>query len=146
MISTPFFSVIITTYDRAHLITRALNSLISQTEKDWEAIIVDDESTDDTFSRILPFLEGYSKIFYIKQPHKGEPAAKNTGIRSATGRFITFLDSDDEFNPKHLEFRKTVLLQNPDVKFLYHWLNEYSKKYLLYLSFKITDSGTSSSE
>lgn len=122
--------MIITTYDRAHLITRALNSLISQTEKDWEAIIVDDESTDDTYSRILPFLEGYSKIFYIRQPHKGEAAAKNTGIRSATGRFITFLDSDDEFNPKHLEFRKTVLLQNPDVKFLYGGVKIIGNQYV----------------
>jgi glycosyltransferase involved in cell wall biosynthesis len=56
-VSQPFFSIIITTYNRAHLISRALDSLVSQTEKDWEAIIVDDESTDDTYSLVLPYLK-----------------------------------------------------------------------------------------
>jgi len=54
--SHPFFSVIIITYNRAYLLTRALDSLVSQTEKDWEAVIVDDGSTDETYSRILPYL------------------------------------------------------------------------------------------
>ena len=117
--SPPFFSVIIATYNRKNLIERALNSLVSQTEKDWEAIIVDDGSTDDTHSRILPYLESYPDIKYLKQPHKGEALSKNSGIWSAEGVYITFLDSDDEYSPIHLETRKTILLQNPSVRFLY---------------------------
>jgi glycosyltransferase involved in cell wall biosynthesis len=117
--SQPFFSVIITTYNRAHLIKRALNSLISQTEKDWEAIMVDDESTDNTFLQILPILRLHKNIIFTKQVHAGEATAKNTGLRLTTGKFITFLDSDDEYDKLHLESRKSVLLQDPSLKFLY---------------------------
>ncbi len=117
--SKPFFSVIITTYNRAHLIKRALKSLILQTEKDWEAIIVDDESDDDTESQVLPFTRIYRNISFIKQVHGGEAAAKNTGLWAAKGRYVTFLDSDDEYATHHLEARKSVLVQNPSLKFLY---------------------------
>jgi glycosyltransferase involved in cell wall biosynthesis len=114
-----FFSVVITTFNRSELISRALNSLIAQTEPDWEAIIVDDGSTDDTHASIAHYLEKYPGILFKRQKHRGEPAAKNNGLKSASGKFVTFLDSDDEFDPRHLELRKTVLLQNPSVKFLY---------------------------
>jgi len=118
-VQQPFFSVIITTYNRAKLVTRALDSLIAQNEKDWEALIVDDGSTDDTFSLIRHYLEQYSGTKYICKSHSGFVAAKNTGLRSATGKFVTFLDSDDEFDPIHLETRKSILIENPSVKFLY---------------------------
>ncbi len=117
--SNPYFSVIITAYNRANLISRALNSLNSQTEKDFEAIIVDDGSTDDTYLTILPYLKSNRRITYIRQVHRGIAAAKNTGLWSATGRYVTFLDSDDEFNSSHLESRKRILMQNPLVKFVY---------------------------
>jgi glycosyltransferase involved in cell wall biosynthesis len=115
----PFFTVVITTYNRADLLTRAIQSLLSQTEKDWEAVIIDDESTDDTYSKISSFLKSDSKIQYVKHSHRGEALSKNAGIEIATGRFITFLDSDDEFDPTHLESRKSLLQENPHVKFLY---------------------------
>jgi glycosyltransferase involved in cell wall biosynthesis len=63
----PFFSVILTSYNRSALLVRALNSLISQTEKDWEAIIIDDGSTDDTAVRVASFLKFGKKINYVKQ-------------------------------------------------------------------------------
>lgn len=130
LIPSPFFSVIIATYNRATLITRALNSLISQTENDWEAIIVDDESTDDTYYRISPYLESYSKIQYIKQSHRGEALSKNTGIYSSTGKFITFLDSDDEYDYMHLEYRKTILMQNPYLQLLYGGVKIIGNQYV----------------
>jgi glycosyltransferase involved in cell wall biosynthesis len=58
----PFFSIIIATYNRAQLLKRALDSLIAQTENDWEAIIIDDESTDDTYNKILPYLMSYPRF------------------------------------------------------------------------------------
>jgi glycosyltransferase involved in cell wall biosynthesis len=119
LIPEPFFSVIITTYNRASLVTRALKSVIAQTEKDWEVIIIDDESTDDTYIQLLPYLKSYSNIKFIRQIHRGEAQTKNAGIWNANGKFITFLDSDDEFDPRHLELRKAVLNKNPTVKFLY---------------------------
>lgn len=119
IVKHPFFSLIITTYNRAHLISRALNSLVSQTEKNWEAIVVDDESTDDTPSQIMPYLKAYPQIKYLRKAHSGEALSKNEGIKSSIGKFISFLDSDDEYNPTHLESRKAILEQNPSVQFLY---------------------------
>ena len=58
----PFFSVIITTYNRANLLIKALDSLICQTENDWEAIIVDDESKDNTYLKVLPYLQSNRSI------------------------------------------------------------------------------------
>lgn len=117
--SPPFFSIIITTYNRAHILKKALDSLISQTEDDWEAIIVDDESTDDTYLQILPYLHLYPKIRYLLKDHSGEAMSKNAGVSLSAGRFISFLDSDDEFNPIHLESRKKILIQDPEIRFLY---------------------------
>lgn len=119
IVSQPFFSIIITTYNRAHLISRALNSLVAQTEKDWETFIVDDGSTDDTYSQILPFLKAYPQIKFLKKIHSGEVPSKNQGIQASNGKFISFLDSDDEYYPVHLETRRSILEKNPSVKFLY---------------------------
>lgn len=115
----PYFSVIITVYNRAGLLKRALDSLVSQTESDWEAIIVDDDSTDDIYSLIKPYFKKYPGIRYIKKEHGGEPLSKNAGIFSSHGKFITFLDSDDEYDPKHLETRKTILEKDPSIRFLH---------------------------
>ncbi|NLV19968.1 MAG: glycosyltransferase family 2 protein [Bacteroidetes bacterium] len=115
----PFFTVIITTYNRSALLPRALKSLVSQTEKDWEAIIVDDGSTDNTYSHIKDWLNTGSGIIYLRKDHGGVVSAKNHGIKVANGKFITFLDSDDEYRPDHLEKRKEYLLQKPDTGFLH---------------------------
>jgi glycosyltransferase involved in cell wall biosynthesis len=115
----PFYSVIITTYNRAELVKRALESLILQTETDWEAIIVDDDSKDNTESELERFLEAFPKISYIKKEHSGEPLSKNAGIFASTGRYITFLDSDDEYDPLHLESRKDILEGDRSIKFLH---------------------------
>jgi glycosyltransferase involved in cell wall biosynthesis len=119
LVSQPFFSIVITTFNRSQLIKRALNSMVSQVETDWEAIIVDDESEDDTYSQVLPYLRSHNKIKYFRIVHGGEATAKNQGIKSSCGRFISFLDSDDEYDPIHLKSRKSILIQNPEVRFLY---------------------------
>ena len=118
-IINPFFSIIITTYNRADLLPRALDSLIRQTETDWEGIIIDDGSTDDTATVVLPYLKPGSKFRYIRQENAGYSGAKNTGIFTARGKFITFLDSDDEYLPMHLALRKTILISNKVVEFLH---------------------------
>ena len=115
----PFFSVIITTYNRSHIIEMALNSLISQTEKDWEGLLIDDGSTDDTYERILPYLQANPNLKYRKIIHGGESKAKNEGIALSRGQFITFLDSDDEYETSHLKSRKALLISNPAVNFLH---------------------------
>ncbi|MFC2186871.1 glycosyltransferase family 2 protein [Fulvivirgaceae bacterium LMO-SS25] len=115
----PFFSVVIPTFNRSQTVLRALNSLIAQTETDWEAIIIDDGSTDNTFDLLIPIIENHPQIKYIFQSNKGAAKAKNTGIFVASGKFITFLDSDDEFHLEHLEIRKKLLLENPELDFIY---------------------------
>ena len=112
------FSIIIPTYNRKEILTRALDSLVSQTEKNWEGIIVDDGSEDDTYSHIRSYLDD-SRIQYIRQENSGPALAKNKGIENASGAFLTFLDSDDEFLSTHLESRKNILSENPEIKFLY---------------------------
>ncbi|MBN2863972.1 MAG: glycosyltransferase family 2 protein [Bacteroidales bacterium] len=119
MKQTPFFSVVIATYNRAELLKRALESLIRQTEKEWEGIIVDDGSTDGTYKKILPFLQSYPQLKYLTKLHSGEVPSKNHGIKASTGKYITFLDSDDEYLPSHLETRKEFLMKNPEVRFLH---------------------------
>jgi glycosyltransferase involved in cell wall biosynthesis len=115
----PFFSVIISTYNRGHLLKRALDSLIAQTETDWEGIIVDDESTDDTYSQIGNYLRSYKKIKYFRKKHSGEVLTKNAGIGYSRGKYISFLDSDDEYDHDHLKYRLAVIKSDPTVRFLH---------------------------
>ena len=115
----PLFSVVLTTYNRAALLKRALDSLVSQTETDWEAIIIDDGSTDKTSLLIEPYLQNGNSIQYIYQKNTGYAMAKNSGIFLSKGKFITFLDSDDEYSPTHLQTRKEILLNHPGTDFLY---------------------------
>ena len=126
----PMFSVVITTYNRANLLIRSLKSLIRQTENDWEVIIVDDGSTDDTYSQIKCYLESGNRIKYFRKRHSGEALTKNHGINLSNGKFITFLDSDDEYAPNHLKSRKDFLLQNPEIKFLYGGIKILGNQYV----------------
>ena len=117
--SEPFFSVTLTTYNRAALLKRALDSLMAQEETNWEAIIIDDGSTDNTRSVIDPYLNNGSMTRYVYQKNAGYAMSKNTGIFLSKGKFITFLDSDDEYLPNHLESRKGILNNYPETDFLF---------------------------
>lgn len=100
----PKVSVIIPTYNRANLVGRAIKSVLSQTYEYFELIIVDDSSTDNTEDIIGQFQEKDKRIKYIKHDkNKGGSAARNTGIKSSKGEYITFLDSDDEWLCEKLE-------------------------------------------
>ena len=126
-----FFSVVITTYNRAPLLKRALVSLINQTEKDWDAIIIDDGSVDNSKAVIQEYLDAFpNKIQYLKQENQGTVKAKNKGISLAKGKFITFLDSDDEYHSTHLESRKEILEQNPTLTFLHGGVKIIGSEYV----------------
>lgn len=114
-----FFSVLITAYNRENLILRALNSLLNQEYQDWEAIIIDDGSNDDTFNVIKQIILENDKIKYYFHKNKGLPEARNIGVRLSRGKYITFLDSDDEYKQNHLSSRFKILKHNPDVHLLY---------------------------
>ena len=113
------FSVVITTYNRAELVVRALESLLRQSESDWEGIIVDDGSKDITQEKLLPYLQSEPRLKYLLKDHSGGTSSKNHGIKASSGKFITFLDSDDEYHPSHLASRKEFLFRNPGTLFLH---------------------------
>ena len=97
----PEISIIIPTYNYGRFIGRALNSVLSQSYQDYEIIVVDDASTDDTKNIISQYTD--KRIRYIRHDiNRGPSAARNTGIKSSKGEFIAFLDSDDEWEPDKL--------------------------------------------
>jgi glycosyltransferase involved in cell wall biosynthesis len=115
----PFFSVIITTFNRYELVQRAIESLLRQSEKQWEAIIVDDGSNDKTFEYSVSLCRTDSRFSFVYQSNRGSAFARETGLKLANGRYVTFLDSDDEYEVDHLLFRKRILVENPFIDFLY---------------------------
>ena len=115
---SPFFSVIICTYNRAGIIGRALDSLAAQTMTDWEGVIIDDGSEDDTRTAVQPYLRHWP-LRYIQRPHAGCAVSKNAGMQAAEGHYITFLDTDDTYLKDHLQIRKAVLTPQADIDLLH---------------------------
>lgn len=116
---TPFFSVIICTFNRAHLLPRALDSVLAQTETSWEVIVVDDGSTDNTAEVVHRYLQLAPNIRYMAHSNRGLAISRNVGIAAAIGDYVTFLDSDDWYAPDHLASRRAILAQHPDVELLH---------------------------
>lgn len=103
-------SVIIPTYNRAHVVHRSIESALSQTCKDLEVLIVDDGSTDETFDAVKPFFR-FPQVRYLRhETNKGHQAARNTGIKNARGDYIAFLDSDDTWIPQKTELQIDAIL------------------------------------
>ena len=107
---TPFFSIIIPTYNRSKFIGSAIESVINQTYTDWELIIIDDGSTDNTKEIVSNFHD--PRILYKYQNNQERSAARNNGIKIAKGEWICFLDSDDVYKVHHLETFKLFINSN----------------------------------
>lgn len=107
------FSVIMPVYNRAAVIARAVESVLRQTSPPAEIIIVDDGSEDETASILKQYLP---QIRIIRQENRGVSAARNAGIRAATGEWIALLDSDDEWLPQKLELAIRYIQAHPDCK------------------------------
>lgn len=119
----PFFTVIIPTYNREAYILNTLNTVFAQTFTDYEVIVVDNCSTDNT-EKILSPLVSEGKIHYIKHDKNYERAkSRNTGIKNAKGEYITYLDSDDFMYPSNLKDAYEFAMENPDI-FVFHNLYE----------------------
>lgn len=104
-----FFSIIIPTYNRADLLPETIRSVQNQTFMDWECIVVDDGSTDNTRQIVEEIIKSDSRIKYIYQENAERSAARNNGIRNSIGEYICFLDSDDHFLSDHLHQLKNVI-------------------------------------
>ncbi len=102
------FSIIIPSYNDAKRLPRAVNSVLSQEITNWQLIIIDDGSTDNTEEIVKDFLED-SRINYIKKDNAGVAAARNTGASRSEGDYLVFLDSDDEIKPGTLkDYQKQI--------------------------------------
>lgn len=108
----PLVSAIIPSYNRAHLCARAVRSALEQVNASIEVIVVDDGSTDGTQS--LLEAEFGARVQVVWQPNQGVSAARNSGITRASGEFIAFLDSDDQWLPHKTERQLHWLLSRPD--------------------------------
>ena len=107
-------SVIIPTFNRLDLLKRAIESVLNQSIKPYDIIVVDDGSTDDTSEMIQ---QKYKSINLIKQKNSGVSAARNNGIKNAQGDWIALLDSDDEWGENKLEEQVNNLTDNPKYEF-----------------------------
>ncbi len=113
----PLVSVIIPTYNRAHLIRAAVDSVLAQTYRNLEIIVVDDGSTDTT-AAVLGALTD-PRLQYVQQPNGGRSQARNHALRHATGELISFLDSDDLYLPQKIEQQVNYLHNHPGVGMVY---------------------------
>ncbi|MEO9870203.1 glycosyltransferase family 2 protein [Ekhidna sp.] len=122
----PFFSVIITSYNREATIERSVASVLNQSFKDFELLLIDDGSTDSTSSLVKRFSS--KKIKYFYKDNEERNIARNFGIDKSSGEFIIFLDSDDEFLPNHLSnYKNTIESYNEGIFVSHHQLNSYGQ-------------------
>lgn len=112
-------SVIITVFNSRKYFRRAVDSVLNQNCRDYEVIIVDDGSTDGIESEIFPLLKNYGNFKYIRHSNRKHPLSLNTGICCSSGEYITFLDSDDEYLPGHLEQRISYFEENPETDLIH---------------------------
>lgn len=108
-----FISIIIPTFNRCKTLKRALDSIVKQTYSEYEIIIIDDGSTDETTEMIQKF---FPEVKYFYQTNSGVSAARNKGLTFAKGNWIAFLDSDDEWLPEKLESQINAIKSMPDYK------------------------------
>jgi glycosyltransferase involved in cell wall biosynthesis len=114
----PETSIVLPTYDRAGLLPRSIASVLAQSDEDFELIVVDDGSTDDTAAVVAGFRD--PRIHYVALPlNRGLPAARNAGLAVARGRYVAFQDSDDEWRADKLARQRRLLETRADVGVVY---------------------------
>ncbi|MCK4446336.1 MAG: glycosyltransferase [Candidatus Marinimicrobia bacterium] len=130
--SSPFFTIIIPTYNQADYLRKALDSVLDQTFDDWEIVVVNDGSKDHTLDVMDEYSKKDNRIRCFHKENGGVSSALNEGIRQANGEWICWLSSDDLFEPDKLEIHYKAIRENPNIKFFHsHWyilLNETGKK------------------
>jgi glycosyltransferase involved in cell wall biosynthesis len=112
--AVPRISVIIPTYKHRDFILAALHSVFAQTFSDYEIIVVNDGSPDDTAQLLKPRIDS-GRIRYLEQPNAGQAAARNRGLRDARGEFIAFLDDDDLWPPHKLQWQFDAMRADPSL-------------------------------
>ena len=116
---SPTVSIILPTFNRSELLPEAVNSVKNQTFSNWELIIVDDGSMDNTFEVVNQVKQSSENIRYLRHSNRGVALSMNAGLSCAGGEYITFLGSDDSYKTNHLKTRIDYLKNNPEVEFIH---------------------------
>ena len=111
-------SIIMPTFNRADFIVESVNSIVNQSYKDWELIIIDDGSTDNTKTVLAGLLDD-PRISYIKQENSGQSCARNSGIKAAKSKWLCFLDSDNLWPEDKLSVSWKYVEENPKAEIIY---------------------------
>jgi len=117
--SHPLVSVVIPAHNYGDFIRETLDSLAAQTFENWECIVVDDGSTDNTPEVVKAYAAKDDRVRYLRQENARQAAARNNGVRNSTGKYFQFLDADDLLEPRKLERQVEYLEQHPDVDIVY---------------------------
>lgn len=116
---TPTFSIIIPAYNYAHSIERAITSVLNQDGNDWTLLVIDDGSSDNTGKVVREIQKNQGMDFrFIQRPNSGPAATRNTGIDKSTGRYLIFLDADDEMLPRALQYYRQQLADGVSIGML----------------------------
>ena len=115
----PIISVIVPCYNQGNYLTETLNSIVDQTFTDWECIIINDGSTDNTKEITDSFCDKDSRFHYIEQSNQGLATARNNGIRDSVGEFILPLDADDLIDPTYIEKAINHFQEHPETSIVY---------------------------
>ena len=109
-------SVIVPTYNSARFLVDAINSVLAQTFKEFEVWVIDDGSTDETEALMRA---QRPPVHYIRQKNLGVAAARNRGIEESSGKYVAFLDADDTWAPRKLEYQIDALRNNDNCRACY---------------------------
>lgn len=127
----PKVSVIVAAYGQEEVLSEALDSLINQSYRNWEAIITDDGSTDNVAEVARRYVAKDSRIKFIHSDNRGLAATRNLAVESAAGEYLLMLDGDDRIHPRYLEECVDVLEKRPDVKTVLAFMEAFgSESYL----------------
>jgi glycosyltransferase involved in cell wall biosynthesis len=113
--TTPLVSIITPAFNVGKTLAKGIDSILAQTYTNWELIIVDDGSTDDTWDVAQAYCRASSKITCYRQSHSGIGSARNLALSQARGEYIALADADDECLPQRLDVEVEYLLRNPEV-------------------------------
>lgn len=116
---SPLVSIIIPSYNYGLFISQTLDNLLAQSYQNWEAIIVDDGSADETRQVVSEYIKKDSRFFYIYQSNQGPSAARNNGLKNAKGAYVAFLDADDLVSKEKIERQVGYMEQKVDCDISY---------------------------
>jgi glycosyltransferase involved in cell wall biosynthesis len=128
MLNNPFFSIIIPTYNRCELVKKCILSTQDQTFKDWECIVINDGSTDNTHIEIADFIKSDTRITLINQSNAERAISRNNGAEIAKGEYYIFIDSDDSFEKEHLQNLYQHIQNEDQIHEMYFTNGKYLKE------------------